>query len=318
MTVRHAFVAAAFGLAVAGVHAQDPVPPTPRFSTHVDAVSIDVLVTDDGRPVSGLGIEDFAVTDNGVPQQIVGVTRERRPIDLFFVVDRSYSVVGQPLDSLREAARLLLDELAPEDRAALLTFSHSVHLTRPLSADRAAMRAALDTLRPSGATSLSDAVYASLLLREGSPNRAMILVFSDGRDTSSWTPPDAVLQLARQTDVVIYGITLQHERPESPPPVLRGRAGAVMIAAPPAAGDTSDSAAPFLEDIADASGGQLFQTDDPGRLRDLFLRALRDMKARYTLSYVPQGVAGKGWHEIHIALTRRKGEVTARAGYLVP
>lgn len=320
MSAMRAAGAAALALLATAAHAQDPALPVPRFTVNVDAVNLDVLVTDRGRPVSDLSIADFAVRDNGVAQQIVSVTHEDRPVDLFFVIDRSYSVTGKPLDSLREAARMLLDELGAEDRAALLTFSHSLHMAVPLSADRSAMRAALDALRPAGATSLSDAVYTALLLREGTPNRAMVLVFSDGRDSSSWMPASAVLDLARQTDVVVYGITLQADRPSAPPPpVLRGRAGAVMIAAPPPPADGhADSASVFLEEIAAASGGQLFQTDNPGRLRELFLEALRDMKARYTVSYVPQGVDRKGWHAIDVTLTRRRGDVTARAGYLVP
>lgn len=300
---------------------QDPRPAGPSFAVQVDAVPLDVLVTDKGRPVGGLDLADFALKDNGVMQRITSVTREDRPLDLFFVIDRSDSVTGEPLDALREAARMLLDELGAGDRASLLTFSHRVQSTVRPTTDESLVRTALDALQPSGATSLFDAVYSALMLREASAHRAMVLVFSDGRDTSSWMPSSAVVNVAKETDVVVYGITLGAGRPAPAPPLLRGREGAVMVASPPATprtGREPENVSAFLEEIATATGGQLFRTDDPGRLRQLFLSALRDMRARYTLTYVPENVERSGWHAIEVTLTRRHGKVTARAGYFVP
>jgi hypothetical protein len=49
----------------AWVAAQDRL----TFSAKVEAVRVDVLVTDHGQPVTGLGAADFEVFDNGVRQQ---------------------------------------------------------------------------------------------------------------------------------------------------------------------------------------------------------------------------------------------------------
>jgi VWFA-related protein len=308
-------------LTAAGLRTQQPQPTGPTFAVQVEAVSLDVLVTDNGRPVSGLQATDFSLQDNGVAQRIVSASQRDRPVDLYFVIDRSYSVTGAPLVALREAARMLVDELEADDRAALLTFSHELQATADLSADKRSIRQALDALQPSGATSLSDAVYASLMLRDASLSRAIVLVFSDGRDTSSWTTPSLVLDLVRQTDVVLYGVTLRADRPGAPPSPVRWPSGgfAIKTSSPGSKAESEpDDGAGFLEEIAGASGGQLFTTDNPKRLRRLFLAALRDMKARYTITYTPQGVEQKGWHAIDVGLTRRKGKVTARAGYVVP
>jgi len=40
------------------------------FRAAVDIVRLDVRVTSGGRPIPGLNTSDFAVTDNGVPQQL--------------------------------------------------------------------------------------------------------------------------------------------------------------------------------------------------------------------------------------------------------
>jgi hypothetical protein len=41
------------------------------------------------------------------------------------------------------------------------------------------------------------------------------------------------------------------------------------------------------------------------------------MRARYLLSYTPNGVPGKGWHELKVKLTSGRGDITARPGYFV-
>ena len=75
---------------------------------------------------------------------------------------------------------------------------------------------------------------------------------------------------------------------------------------------------PFLAEVSSLTGGRVFHTSTPQKLQELCGTAVREMKARYVLSYTPQGVAREGWHTIEVRLTRRTGEVTARRGYFVP
>jgi VWFA-related protein len=73
---------------------------------------------------------------------------------------------------------------------------------------------------------------------------------------------------------------------------------------------------PFLDEIADATGGTAFTTKDPGELRGAFTRILTEFRTRYLITYTPQGVDRAGWHPIEVKLKTRKGKVTARRGYL--
>ena len=50
------------------------------FSSKVEAVRVDVLVSDRGQPVTGLSPVDFEVLDNGVPQQVDLVSFEKLPL----------------------------------------------------------------------------------------------------------------------------------------------------------------------------------------------------------------------------------------------
>ena len=303
---------AAAVLALAGAHLAAQ---TPTFSVSVDAVRLDVLVTDRGRPVPGLAIDDFELRDNGVVQRIRSVTREEAPLHAVLVLDRSASVAGEPLQHLRDAARALAARLSPQDYASLLTFSQQVRRPVGLSADRAALAAALDAVAPSGATALFDAVYTALVLRGQSLNRTMILVFSDGMDTASWMPPSTVVEFARQIDAVVYAVLFDGEMraPASTILALPGRAPVVTSADPP----PEASVPGFLEAITAVTGGQLLRTRREAGLRDLFVAAVRDMKARYVVTYMPEGVERSGWHALDLTLTRKKGIVTARKGYFV-
>jgi VWFA-related protein len=129
--------------------------------------------------------------------------------------------------------------------------------------------------------------------------------------------PADVREVAKQSDVVVYAVTLAPEQPHpralarSAPDLLAGR---TVIAVP-----TPREAPPtFLDEITSLTGGRLFSTADPRGLQELFARAVREMKTRYVLSYTPQGVTAKGWHALDVRLTVRSGDITARRGYFVP
>ena len=60
---------------------------------------MDVLVSDRGKPVPGLGPADFEVLDNGVPQRVELVSFEQLPLSVVLALDMSDSVVGPRLDT---------------------------------------------------------------------------------------------------------------------------------------------------------------------------------------------------------------------------
>jgi len=109
--------------------------------------------------------------------------------------------------------------------------------------------------------------------------------FSDGRDTASWLTSDIVIDTAKRSDVVVYGVSVGGGNPE------------------------------FLRELTSLTGGRLFEVDKTANLRSIFLEALQEFRQRYLLSYTPQGVAKGGWHRLEVRVKRR-ATVKARSGYL--
>lgn len=289
------------------------------FSVKVEGVQVDVQVTRRGRPVAGLRAQDFELRDSGVVQKIQHVTHEEIPVDIFLVVDTSGSVSGDRLGALSEAARFAVGAAGDQDRIALLTFNHYLASPARLTDAKTSVLAAIDRMAATGATSLADALYAALILRQPSSRRALVIVFTDGDDTSSWLRPEQVLDLAKQTDAVVYAVTLAE--PSAPlgeaGVVARSELDALRTMAAPTG--PKDAAVPrFLKEVTAVTGGRLLDASEPRRLRDLFGQAVREMKTRYVLSYTPTGVERTGWHALTVRLVSRRGDVTARRGYFVP
>jgi Ca-activated chloride channel family protein len=258
---------------------------TPTFRSGVEAVRVDVLVTRGGVPVTGLTPADFELSDNGVAQQIDRASFEEIPLNVVFALDASMSVAGERMQHLRAAGHAVLERLKPDDQAALVTFGDAVVVRSGLTHDLGAIRAALDRAEPTGDTSLVDASDAALLVGESQPGRALVIVFSDGVEVSSYLDADAVLDTARRSDAVVYGVALRN-------------------------------LGPFLGDLTDATGGELFEIESTRELDAAFVKVLEQFRHRYLLSYTPRGVERGGWHRLQVQLKQGGVQVRARPGYL--
>jgi Ca-activated chloride channel family protein len=260
---------------------------SPAFSAKVEAVRVDVLVTDKAQAVLGLGPADFEIFDNHVAQQVDLVSFDQIPLNVILAFDMSDSVSGERLRQLRAAGSAVVNGLKPADQSALVTFSHLVSLPAALTRDVTAIRSALDTTASAGDTALVDGSYAAMMLGESDPGRALVIVFSDGVDTSSWLSADAVLDTARRSDVVVYGVSVRSQaKPE------------------------------FLRDLATLTGGRLFEIEKTANLGPTFLGILEEFRHRYLVSYTPRGVAKDGWHRLDVRIKTHKATVKARPGYL--
>jgi Ca-activated chloride channel homolog len=258
------------------------------FTSRVEAVRLDVLVTSAGQPVLGLQARDFEIRDNGVLQQVDIVSFEEVPLSVVLALDMSDSVTDEGLAHLQHAGRAVLEGLASEDRAGLITFSHAISQPNRLSSDLSRARAALEAARPAGDTALVDASHAAMTLAASPGSRGLVVIFTDGLDTSSWLSPDLVLATARRSEVVVYAVAVSQRVTED-----------------------------FLEDLTEATGGRLFKLQSTDKLRATFLQILEEFRHRYLVSFTPRGVRREGLHRLQVRVKGRDAIVRTRAGYLV-
>jgi Ca-activated chloride channel homolog len=281
-----------------------------QFRAGVEAVRVDVLVVDGRKPVTDLTAADFELRDNGVVQRIDSVAISDVPISMMIALDTSQSVAGHILQELKEGVGAAAAALRPVDRAALISFSSDVRLTMNWAATTAAVPSALSQLRAGGSTSLWDATFAALTFSDDTPAiRRLVLIFSDGDDTSSWLPRDSVLEKARRTDAVVYAVEIRDVY-SRPIPALHNRSGIEPF------NNVGSDNSPFLEEVADLTGGSRFRVTDAAGLRRAFSKILTEFRTRYLITYTAQGVDQAGWHALEVKLKAKRGKVTARRGYV--
>jgi VWFA-related protein len=264
------------------------------FRAAVDAVRIDVLATDRGRPIAGLTAADFEVRDNGV-LQTVDLATQAGAIHVVQVLDTSGSVHGPTLRQLKDAAAAGSGMLRPGDRMSLLTFSERILLHAHAAADPVAIRQAIEGMTEGGRTSLLDAVYAGLAFATPDQGRSLVIVYSDGLDNASWLSHWNIAGAVDRSDVVIYTVAVEW------PGQLPGQRDESGI----------------LPQIAQRSSGEFLLTSDKHPLESIFAEIFSQFRARYLVTYTPQGVKrDDGWHKLSVKLRGRSGRVKARDGYM--
>lgn len=262
----------------------------PTISVRTDEVRVDVLVSDHGKPVLDLKASDFDVRDNGVKQEIRYAGARQIPTSVILVLDMSGSVVGESHVHLKNAGDTLLSGLKNDDLAALITFSYSLKLDAPLTADIPLVREALNGTipSPSGTTSLIDAAYAGVIYAEAEADRPLLILFSDGLDTSSHLKDASVFDSARRSDVTVYAVSVDQ---------LKDRK--------------------FLRELCKISGGNFFEIESTEDIGAVFVRILDEFRQRYLLTYTPEGVDKSGWHELEVRVKNRSHDrILARPGYM--
>jgi len=267
----------------------------PVFRADVEAVYVDVYVTRRGAPVTGLADRDFVVKDNGVTQTARVVEREEAPVTAVLVLDCSSSVAGQKLEFLKAAAGSFVRGLHPRDEAALVAFETRVRLLHAASPDRKALVDAIGRMTAEGSTSMLDALFVGLKRRWGG-GRPVLVLFSDGLDTSSWLENEDLLRAARESSTVVYVVRTREE----------------------GAGPRESGQAYLLRRIAESTGGSSWSSGSGPEIEAAFRGVLETVNARYVLAYEPTGVPRGGRHRIELAVRRRGVDVRARREYFVP
>jgi Ca-activated chloride channel homolog len=191
------------------------VPTNPLFRAGVDIVALNVVVTDtQQRFVSGLTARDFAVFEDGVQQDVSFFAAAAVPLDLALLLDTSASMQDK-MQTMQEAALGFLKTLRPGDRTAVVDIKDNVQIAYALGEDVGAAGEAVRRTAARGGTALYNGLYLAIkeMVKQrkanGDVRRQAIAVLSDGEDTASLVGYEDVMELAKQSGIAIYTITLK-------------------------------------------------------------------------------------------------------------
>jgi VWFA-related protein len=316
----------AFGAVIAGAvllattaPAQTPAPPAPAqtqqtapaqqeprpvFRAGADAVTVDASVMRDKKAVPGLKPADFEILDNGVAQEVTDIAYERLPIDVTVLLDVSASVTGRVLDELRRALHQLRADLGPNDRLRLITFNMGIRRLVDFGQPTANLDQALASLRATGSSAIFDSLAVALSAAAPNGRRQLIVLFSDGQDSSSISDADTLLDVAKRSTPTV-GVILSVPSLDRPASLLR-------TASPLG----SASVGVLSERLASETGGFVTAVEQGENLTSKFRRVLDQFRSSYVLYFTPQGVERGGAHTLEVRVKRQGMEVRSRRGYV--
>ena len=171
-------------------------------------VSIPVSVMDrDGKFIPNLGKEDFRVWEDGVEQQVAYFASTEKPFTVALVIDTSGSTKNR-LQEIQDAAITFVQQLRPDDRVMIVSFSDKIRVLSQPTSDRYTLRNAILQTESGSGTRLYDAV--DMVINEyfnRIEGRKAMVLFTDGVDTTSNRASyDSTLRDAEELDALIYPV----------------------------------------------------------------------------------------------------------------
>jgi len=241
--------------------------PDYTIRSDVRLVLLDVAVKDrKGNPVSGLSKDNFKVFEDARPQSAQVFVANDTPVTVGIIVDESFSMRPKR-DAVLTAAETFIKESNPGDEVFVLNFNDTVTRGLPgpqlFSGDIGQLSNALRRGVPIGKTALNDAIVEGLQqLEQGKFDKKTLIVISDGGDNASRHTHREMLDAVVRSSATIYTIGLyDNDDPDRNPGMLR--------------------------ELARISGGEAYFPAAPPFSIPVCQRIARDIRARYTIGYVP-------------------------------
>lgn len=276
--------------------AQDPI-------LRVDVRLVRVLATVKdaaGGLVGNLDRQNFAVFDNGAAQDIAVFERHtEQPLSVALLVDASGSTAKDlkfEVDSVTRFLHALFREGNREDAVALFSFNYQVTKHTSFIREESRLDRQLRGLHGEAGTSLYDAIYLAsreLQFRQG---RRVLVIVTDGGDTTSAKDYHAALNAAQMAEAVMY-------------PIL------VVPIANDAGRNIGGEHA--LATLSMGTGGRVFEPTLGSALDTAFSDILRELRTQYLLAYYPRNVplSKDRFHTLQVKLDRPDLQVLSRSGY---
>jgi Ca-activated chloride channel family protein len=340
--LRLALLAAAVAAAVTAVGAQ-PQDDGFKFKSGVELVNVTATVSDEnGHFVTGLTKDDFAILEDGQPQEIAQFSNERVPVSLGILLDTSGSMTPEKMSSARSAIdRFIYDLLGKDDELFFMQFASVPDLLQGWTFDRRAISRAVGQVSAAGGTAMYDAIAQALpIAADGRNQKKAILVISDGNDTNSRTSVTQLRNMIRESEVMVYALGVdgndvqsytpqprQPSGPRFPIPIPRGGRRwpgfpmAPQIGFPPIGGGWGRTGNEHVNEnalraVTDDTGGRTEIVRGFSDLGNATQRLADELSQQYYIGYNNGGKKDGKWHAIKVDVRNHRYTVRARKGYV--
>ena len=280
---------------------QKQQPPDPVFRADVRLVRLLATVRDpSGQLVGGLEKTDFTITDSGVGQQLSVFERQTElPLSIALMIDTSGSTAKDlkyEVESATRFVKAVVREGNSKDTIALYSFNHEVTLRCGFTRNPERIQKVLPHLKAEAGTSMYDAI---VLASEGLGNRSgrrVMVVVTDGGDTTSYRNYHDALRAAHDADAVLYAIV-------------------VIPITNDAGRNTGGENA--LTQISRSTGGRAFFPSAGPTLDRALSEILHDLRTQYLLGYYPKNLppSPDRFRRVGVTLSRPDLQASTRDGY---
>jgi Ca-activated chloride channel family protein len=278
------------------------IPTTAGYSIRRTApeVRLQFSVADErGRLVTNLSVDEIRVLDDHFAvHRIRQFSRaEDLPLEIGVLLDVSDSVQRNVVRE-KQATQVFLERVMRplSDRAFLMGFAREAQLWQGSTGDIPALSGALERIRQSGfATNLYDSVFYACLYQfpraaAGTQVERIILLLSDGEDTSSLHTIGETIALAQRREIQIYAVSIHPGRTLAPGDAILGR-------------------------LAEETGGEFYVASREKDFPAVFAEMERQMRTQYYVSFPPER-QNPGFHDLRIETTSHRNlRIHARQGY---
>ncbi len=262
--------------------------PEDMGEVNINFVELYTTVLDrQNRPIEGLEAKDFAVTEDGVKQE---VSRFERVTDLPIHAAVTLDVSGsmeQSLDTARQSALEFFQRIVRrKDRAAVITFNDHPNLTVKFTNDVPTLAAGLAGLKAERGTALYDSIIFTLYYFTGVKGQRALILISDGKDEGSRFTWDDALDYARRAGVTIYAIGL---------------------------GDVDKRK---LNQLAEETGGRTFFLKNVSELPGIYTQVEQELRSQYLIAYQSTNTSGGNtFRSVDLKVLRPGMEAKTIRGY---
>jgi VWFA-related protein len=287
------------------------------ISVDVNVVNLYCSVrTKQNALISTLEKTDFTLAEDAAPQTIKYFTKETDlPLTIGLLVDVSGSQRNLIEIERRAASSFFSSVLRKKDVAFLISFGADSELLQDVTGSARTLQDGLNrlklnagfsginsgpvpTMNHARGTVLYDAVYEAsneILARE--VGRKAIVLITDGQDEGSTLNMKQAIESAQKADAIVYGVLYVDRQ-------FYGGFGG---------GYSGES---VLKQMADETGGRLFQVDRKNTLDSVFEQIQQEMRTQYAIGYTPtNSKKDGGYRKIDLRTSNKDLKVQVRKGY---